>query len=635
MGKLDQWLKKNLNLSDSKKEKPQATRTKTFLKNKENKKPNNGTKIIQNNGPKFGKNNGPKKGPKDIKKNQFNNSPNKLPKGRLKIIPLGGLDEVGKNMMAFEYQDDIILIDMGFEFPSSDMLGIDYVIPDTTYLEERSHKIRGVILTHGHLDHIGGIPYILPKLKYPPMYGTKLTMGLVEKKIEEFKIKDFTKMHTINPDQTLKLGQFTVDFFRVAHSIPDAVGVIISTPAGKVVHTGDFKFDESPAGNQRKADIHKIKKLGSQNVLALFSDSTNALKPGHTMSEEQVGKTLEEVIKKVDKRIIIASFSSLIGRIQQIIEYAKKHGRTVYVSGRSMRDNVEIARKLGFIKYSNGEVQDIRKYKDHPDHKTLIITTGSQGESISALTRISNDEHKNIKIKEGDTVILSSSPIIGNERSIATVINRLCLKGAKVIHNKIMDVHTSGHGQQDELKRMINLVRPKYFIPIHGEYFMRQGHAILAEEQCKIPKQNIILIQNGDVLDVENGTVKVSKEKVETKYILIDGTGEGHIGSQVQADRQLMSENGALVVLINVTKKTGKIQGLPDVVSRGFIYMHESDEIIKEIKELTLSSYKRFKEKRPTANAHEVKQYIKQSIDKYTHQKIERRPLILPLIIEK
>ncbi len=618
MGKLDQWLKKNLSIADSDTKNPQKNEKKTFKKKNFYKKDQKDQKVHTK-----------------VQKPQKSHRPQKT-KGKLRIIPLGGLDEVGKNMMALEYGDDIIVIDMGFEFPSDDMLGIDYVIPDVSYLEENSKKIRGIVLTHGHLDHIGGIPYILPKLNFPPMYGTKLTMGLVDKKIEEFKLKNFTKAHTIDPDQTLKLGQFTVEFFRVAHSIPDAVGVIVTTPAGKIVHTGDFKFDDNPSGRQKKADIHKLEKLGREkNVLALFSDSTNALVPGHTMSEDQVGKTLEEIIKKVDKRLIIASFSSLIGRIQQILDYAQKYGRQVYVSGRSMRDNLEIARKLGFIQHPKGLVQDIRKYKDTPDHKTLILTTGSQGESVSALTRISNDDHKNIKIKQGDTIVLSSSPIIGNERAIATVINRLCMKGAKVIHKQMMDVHTSGHGKRDELKRMIDLVKPKYFVPIHGEYFMRQGHALLAEEECNIPNQNIILIKNGDVLELGHGKVEVSKEKVETKYILIDGSGEGHEGSQVQVDRQMMSENGTLVILINMTKNTGKLKGDPDVISRGFIYMHESEEIRKEVAEMTKQAFNRLIKKDPKASKHDIKQYIKQTLDKYTHTKLERRPLIMPIIIEK
>lgn len=562
------------------------------------------------------------------------NKPSPILPGKLKIIPLGGLDEVGKNMMAIEYEQDIVIIDMGFEFPGEDMLGIDYVIPDTTYLEENRKRIRGVVITHGHLDHIGGIPYVLPKLGFPPVFGTKLTMGLVTKRIEEFKQEKDAQLHTIDPDKPLRLGKFTFNFFRVVHSIPDAVGLSIDTPIGKIVHTGDFKFDDTPATPGQKADIHKIKALGNQNVLALFSDSTNSLKPGHTMSEKQVGETLDEVIKKTTGRLIIASFSSLIGRIQQIIDIAEKYKRKVFVSGRSMRENINIASKLGYLKVKQGQIQDIKKYKKVPDEQTLILTTGSQGESISALTRIANDDHPHIKIKKNDTIILSSSPIIGNEKAIFSVVNNLCIRGAKVIHNQIMDVHTSGHGYQEDLKQMIRMVRPKYFIPVHGEYFMRQAHAILANEHCGIPESNIIMLQNGDVLIGEKGMVKKSNEKIETKYILIDGRGEGQVGSHVQVDREVMSQNGALMILIYVSKKTKKIGKDPDVVSRGFIYMHETDEITKEIIQIAREAYKTIHSKNQGASRQDIKKYIKQTIDKYTHQKLERRPLVVPLIIE-
>jgi len=555
-------------------------------------------------------------------------------KGKLKIIPLGGLNEVGKNMMVFEYENDIIIVDMGLEFPSEDLLGIDYVIPDVSYLEENRKRIKGVVITHGHLDHIGGIPYILPKLDFPAMYGTKLTMGLVRKRIEEFNQEKQADLRVVDSNDVIKLGAFTIRFFRVVHSVPDSVGIIIETPVGKVVHTGDFKFDDDPSGDQKPAELQKLKALGYQNVLALFADSTNALKPGHTMSEKQVGRTLEEIVKKTKGRLIIASFSSLIGRIQQIIEYAKKYNRKIFVSGKSMMDNMGIARNLGFLKFSNEEVKDIKKCKNIKDHEMLILTTGSQGESMSALTRIANGEHAHIKVKKGDTIVLSASPIIGNERAIFNVINKLCMLGARVVNNQMMDVHTSGHAYQEELKQMIDYVRPKFFIPIHGEYFMRQAHALLAQEKCKIPGSNVILIQNGDVLLAERGKVSKSAETVDTKYILIDGLGEGQMGSQVQVDRAIMSENGALIVLIHVSKKGKKLIKTPDVVSRGFTYMKESDEVTQEIAKIAGDAFRRIREKNPGADRKDVKRYIQQTIDKYTHNKLERRPLIIPLIIE-
>lgn len=561
-------------------------------------------------------------------------TPTPILRGKLKIMPLGGLDEVGKNMMAIEYEEDIIIIDMGLEFPSEDMLGIDYVIPDVSYLENNKKRIRGVIVTHGHLDHIGGVPYVSPKLDFPPIYGTKLTLGLIQKKVEEFKQQKFVKLMLIDPDKPLKLGQFLCNFIRVSHSIPDAVAVVIDTPVGKIVHTGDFKFDETPAHNQSKADIHKMEALGHQNVLALFCESTNALKPGHSLSEKRVGEILEEIVRKTPGRIIIASFSSQIGRIQQIIDASVKNNRKVFVSGRSMKENIDICARLGYIKFTPDTVKDIKHHKKTPDHQTLILTTGSQGEAVSALARIAAGEHTHVKISKGDTIILSSSPIPGNEKAIHTVINNLTMLGADVIHNEMMDVHTSGHGKQDELMRMINYVKPKYLVPIHGEFYMRKGLAKVAKEKCNIPEDKIIMLVNGDVLIAENGTLVKSKETIETKYILIDGLGEGHIGSQVQMDREIMSENGALIVLVYVARKGKRITRPADIVSRGFIYMHESEEITREIGKLADDAYRKITEKNPGADRKDIKKYIRQTVDRYTHNKIERRPLIVPLIIE-
>lgn len=577
----------------------------------------------------------------DKKPRKPQNTPTNKPKTHqflpktVKVIPLGGLDEVGKNMMAFEYENDIIIVDMGFEFPSDDLYGIDYVIPDTTYLEENAHRIRGVFITHGHLDHIGGIPYILPKLNFPPVFGTKLTMGLVQKRIEEFKLQKFARLNTIKSDDVIKMGAFQISFFHVTHSIPDAVAVVVGTPAGKMVVTGDYKFDETPASPSQKAEVHKMEKLGKEGVLALFGDSTNSLKPGHSMSEEQVYKAFDEVIGTVKGRLIIATFSSQIGRLQQIFDLAAKHNRKVFISGRSMRENIDISMNLGYLKAPRGLISDIKSYKNNtPDSETMIITTGSQGEAVSALSRIASNDHQHIQIKKNDTIVLSSSPIVGNERAIYTMINNLSMRDARVIHNQLKEVHSSGHGYQEEIQRMISLLKPKYLIPVHGEYYMRKGHAELAVEKCGMSPDKVIMIQNGDTLLADNNGIRVGKEKVETKYILIDGSGEGQMGSQVQVDRETMSQNGAVILLMKVDRRKKKLMGNVDVIARGFIYMHETDEITAEIATKSAEAFRFITTKDKNADNRDIKRYVRQIIDKYTHKSLSRSPLIIPLIVE-
>ncbi len=562
--------------------------------------------------------------------------PIQVHKSKLRIIPIGGLNEVGKNMTVLEYEDDIIIIDAGLEFPSEDMLGIDYVIPDVSYLQERKDRIRGIVITHGHLDHIGGLPYILPKLDFPPVYATKLTVGLIQKRNEEFNLEKIAKVITISPDDIIKLGKFTCSFFRVMHSIPDCVAVVAECPEGKVVHTGDFKFDDTPARNIQPAEIHKMEALGSQNVLALLCESTNALKPGHSMSEKAVGDTLEDIIKATPGRLIIASFSSQVGRLQQIIDASIKHGRQLFVSGRSMIDNIEIAYKLGYIQMPQGYLKDLRQYKAGkvPDSEALIITTGSQGEDISALSRMAGGEHQHLKVKKNDTIVLASSPIIGNEIAINTVINKLCILGAEVIHNQIRDVHTSGHGKMDELERMIKYVKPKYLIPIHGEYYMRQGLMKIAMERCGFTEDRVILCQNGDVTEATQGICSLAKDKAEAKYVLIDGRGEGRMDSAVQSDREILSQNGALIVLVYINRKTRRLSRDPEITSRGFMYMHESNEIIQDIINIAGNAYNRIMDKNSGANRGEIKKYIQQTIDDFANRELARRPLVVPLIIE-
>lgn len=589
---------------------------------------------VQNHSPQFQTQKMQSQRPQPQAQNQGQTYP--ALKGELKIIPIGGLDEVGKNMTIFEFENDIIIVDMGLEFPSEELLGIDYVIPDVKYLEKNKKKIRGVFITHGHLDHTGGIPYILPKLDFPPIFALPLTIGLIEERINEFKIQKFTKLNKINPDEKIKLGNFSVSFFRVAHSIPDAVGIIIDTPAGKVVTTGDFKFDETPPRNMKMADMKKMADLGHQNVLALLCESTNATKPGHTISEKDVGEVLDGIVAKATGRVIIASFSSQIGRVQQILDSAVKNKRKVFVSGRSMITNINISAKLGYLSMPKDLVVDIKKYKEKEvrDEETLILTTGAQGEGSSSLSRMAGSEHSQYKVKKGDLIIVSASPIIGNERSISNVINKLCMLGAEVIHTQIMEVHTSGHAKQEELKQMINLIRPKYLVPIHGEFFMRQALANLAIKDCGIPEHDVIMLQNGDVLATDAGKIRRTKEKIETNYILIDGSGEGQIDSQVIIDRQIMSENGALLVLIYSEAKTGKLIKEPDVVSRGFIYPHELNEITKEVSKIAATAYGTISVKKG-ADRKDIKNFVKQAVDKFVTKRLDRRPLIVPLIIEQ
>jgi ribonuclease J len=566
-------------------------------------------------------------------------------KGLLRVIPLGGLDEVGKNCMAFEYCEqgfakgipngpsDIMVIDLGFQFPDEDMLGVDYVIPDTSYLMDKLDRIKGIVFTHGHLDHIGAVPYLIQKLGFPPMYGTRLTMGLVDKRLEEFGLQKEANVNIIKAEDTLKLGTFDVSFFPVNHSIPDAVGVLVKTPAGNIVHTGDFKFDFTPAGGQNPADFAAIAALSFQDVAALFIDSTNALKPGYTVSEKQIGESLESIIKNVEGRIVIASFASQIGRMQQIIDFARKYDRSIFLSGRSLIDNVFMAHKLGYLKMPEGLVQDIRKAKKIPNEKVLILTTGSQGESVSALTRMSTEEHPSIQIMPGDTVVLSSSPIPGNERPVATVTNNLCRLGARVINNKIMDVHASGHAQQEDLKLMMSLVKPKYVVPIHGEFYMRYGTKELAMG-LGYDDAHAVMVENGDVIEIENGEIVTKGEKVPSNYILIDGLGVGDVGAQVIMDRQTLAENGVLITIIPVDEHSRKLKGEVEVISRGFIYMKEGDEVVNEIKKIAADSYRDIVEKRADLKRAEVKKFLRETLDKFVHRKIERHPLIIPIVVE-
>ena len=554
---------------------------------------------------------------------------------KVRIVPLGGQEEVGRNMSAVFYKEDIVIIDCGLQFPEMDMFGVDYVIPDVKFLEDKKSRIRGIILTHGHLDHIGALQHILPKLNFPPLIGTPLTLGLVKKRLDEYGLTAKTKFIEIkNPaTEKIKLGRyFTAEFFRVNHSIPDGVGICLNTPAGNIVHTGDFKFDFTPADGL-KSDFGKIAEIGRRGVILAFADSTNAEKPGYTISEKIVNENIAKTIVEAKGRVILATFASLIGRIQHIVNAANRSGRKVFASGRSMIANIEMAEKLGYLKAPQGLIRPLKKgvkINELPPSKVLILCTGSQGEELSALTRISLGEHQTIQIRDGDTVIFSSTPIIGNERAVVAVTNNLLRLGANVITNKNLDVHTSGHASQEDLKLMHSLLKPKFLVPVHGELHMRHAHREVAEK-IGMEQSNVILLDNGDILEIApNNIVRKSKSKVRVNNILIDGLGVGDIGTSVLRERQVMSENGIVAIVFKAYSKSGKLVGAPDIISRGFVYMKESSAIVEETKKVAMKAYEEVAAK----DYKEVRKEVSRAVAKFIRQRIDREPLILPYTIE-
>jgi ribonuclease J len=547
----------------------------------------------------------------------------------LRIIPMGGVEEVGENMTVFEYGDDLLIIDMGLAFPDDTMPGIDYIIPDTKWLEENRKRIRGVIITHGHLDHTGGIPYILPKLGDPPVYTMPLTAGFVKKRLEEFGLLGRAKINALDIDDVLSLGAFKIRFFRVNHSFP--VGLAITTPVGTVVYATDWKFDHTPVDN-KPAEFAKIAKIGAEGVLLLMSDSTNAAVPGYAVSERELSDTIDRVFNEAKGRIVFATFSTNISRIQQVFNSAAKFNRKVIVTGRSMVQNIEIALSLGYLKIQPKIVIKTEQSKKFPDNQICILTTGSQGEEAAALARIARGEHKTIKIKKGDTAVVSSTPIPGNERSVASVLSNLTREGARVLYYKNLDIHTSGHAKQEDLKLMISLVKPKYFMPIHGEHYMLVAHAELAK-MLNIPDENIFIMDNGQAVEINSAQqAKLADAKIPGGYIFIDGLGIGDVGEVVIRDRQVMAKDGMFVIILLVERKTGKLMAQPDIISRGFIYMKGSDELIREVKH---EVRKLFESKgRGEANYSFIRQTVRDEIGEYLYQKTERRPMILPVVLE-
>ena len=545
----------------------------------------------------------------------------------LKIIPLGGLEKIGMNITAIEYEDSIIVIDCGLSFPEDEMLGIDFIIPDVTYLKDNIEKVKGFVITHGHEDHIGALPYVLKEINVP-IYATKLTTAIIENKLKEHNLIKGTKRKVVKYGQSINLGCFRIEFIRTNHSIADAAALAIYTPAGVIFHTGDFKIDFTPVFGS-PIDLQRIGEIGKKGVLALMCDSTNSERPGYTMSESTVGKTFDSIFADYNKqRIIVATFASNVDRVQQIINSAVKYGRKVIIEGRSMVNIVATASELGYINIPDNVLIDIEHMKNYTDDQIVMITTGSQGETMAALSRMAASIHKKVFIKPGDVVILSSTPIPGNEKSVSRVINDLSMKGAKVIYQ---DTHVSGHACQEEIKLIYALTKPKYAIPVHGEYRHLIRHAEIAQ-LMGVPKDNIFLLASGDVLTITEDKAAVTDE-VTAQGILVDGLGVGDVGNIVLRDRQLLSENGIIIVVMSLERGSNQVVSGPDIVSRGFVYVRESENLIEEAREVVEKALDKCLSK-PTNDWNRMKTEIRDSLNDYIWKKTKRNPMILPIIME-
>lgn len=547
---------------------------------------------------------------------------------KVQIIPLGGLGEIGKNMTVFRYGDDIILIDAGLMFPEDDMLGIDLVIPDITYLVENQDKIKGIFLTHGHEDHIGALPYVMKQIDCP-VYGTALTLGILQGRLKENGVGD-ENLHVVKPGDKITAGAFKMDFIRVNHSIPDAVAIAINTPIGVIIHTGDFKIDHTPVDGQ-VMQFNKFAEYGDRGVLCLLADSTNAERPGFTPSEKMVGKTFDEEFRYAKNRIIVATFSSNVHRIQQVVDSAIKYDRKVAVIGRSMVNVVNIATEMGYLKAPEGTIIDIDETHNYTSDKIVIITTGSQGEPMSALTRMAMNDHKKVDIMPGDTVIISATPIPGNEKLVSRTIDHLYKLGADVIYEKSNGVHVSGHASQEEIKMMHNLVRPKFFMPVHGEYRHLVKHANLAKS-LGMPSDHIVIGENGSVIELTKNSIGING-KVPAGKVLVDGLGVGDVGNIVLRDRRQLSQDGIMIVVVTIDKESCHVVSGPDIVSRGFVYVREAEGLMDEARDKVQAALERCEENN-VSEWSAIKSTVRDSLGRFLYERTRRRPMILPIIME-
>jgi len=550
----------------------------------------------------------------------------------LRLIPLGGLGEVGRNMMVLEWWRKILIIDMGFRMPEEDMPGVDYIIPNISYLQGKKKNILGIVFTHGHYDHIGAVPYLIEKLGYPPLFASSLARGIILRRQEDFPNQKKLEINTVKNGSRIKLGPFGVEFFRQNHNIPDNLGLFIQTPVGNLLHTSDFKFDPNPI-NDLPTDFKKLKEMGKRRILLLMSDSTGAENEGHSLSEKTILENLNEIFEKSSGRIIAVTFASLLNRIQQIITLSEKYGRKVVVEGYSMKTNVEISKALGYLKAKNGTIIKAKEMAKYPDSKITVLCTGAQGEGQAVLMRIATKEHPLLRLKKEDSVIFSSSVIPGNERTVQILKDELFRQKAKVFHYKMMDIHAGGHAQKEELKEMVKIMNPRFFLPIHGQFSMLVANANLAEDSGT-PEKNIILAENGQIINLNQRSFFIEKRTVPSNYVMVDGLGIGDVGEVVLRDRQTLAKDGMFVIVAVVDRQTGQVRGSPDIISRGFVYLKESKELLAATRKKVINIVNQAAGSGGAVNWVYVKDEIRNKIGQFLYSKTKRRPMILPVVIE-